>query len=104
MVYMKQPARAFLNSLENAFEGRKEASNQGPKQGAKSLFVGHTSTSFQKDTKDLVSLLHRVCGDGGAYGGEKTIRHDGACVVFLSVGPSSLGLVPNLDLFGSLQI
>ena len=66
--------------------------------------MGHTSTSFQKDTKDLVSLLHRVCGDGGAYGGEETIQHDGARLIFLSVGPGSPGLVPNMDLFGSLQL
>ena len=59
--------------LDNAFKGREEASNQGPKQGARSLFVGHTSTSFPEDSKDLVSMLHRVCGHGGAYGGEETI-------------------------------
>ena len=59
--------------------------------------MGHTSTSFSEDTKDLASMLHRVCGDGGAYGGEKTIRHNGARVIFLSVGPSSPVLVLNLD-------
>jgi hypothetical protein len=73
--------------LDNVFEGREEASSEGPKKGARSL--GHTSTSFPEDTEDLDSMLHRVCGDGGAYGGEETIRHDGAGVVLLFVGPSS---------------
>lgn len=66
--------------------------------------MGHTSTSFPEDTKDLVSVLHRVRGDGGAYGGEETVQHNGARVVFLSVSPSSPSLVHNLDLFGSLHI
>jgi hypothetical protein len=65
---MKQP----VPPLDNAFKKREEV-NQGPKQGARSLFVGHTSTSFPEGTKDLVSMLHRVCGHGGAYGGEETI-------------------------------
>ena len=72
MVHMKQ-SNFHRSHLDNAFEGCEETSNQGPKQGARSLFVGPTSTSFSEDTKDLVSMLHRVCGDGGAYGGEKTI-------------------------------
>lgn len=82
------PICLFLPS-DNVFEGREEAPSQGPKKGARSLFVGHTSTSFSEDTEDLDSMLHRVCRDGGAYGGEETIRHDGAGVVLLFVGPSS---------------
>ena len=113
MVHMKQPARAiFPNSspirlfppLDNALERREEASNQGPKKGVRSLFVGHTSTSFPEDTQDLVSMLHRVCGDGGAYGGEETIRHDGARVIFLSVGLSFPGLVPSGPIWVSPNI
>jgi hypothetical protein len=85
---MKQPAIAVFLILpfDNALEELEEASYQGPKQGARTFLVGHTSTSFPEDSEDLVSMLHRVWRDGGAYGGEETIQHDGARVVFLSVG------------------
>ena len=51
--------------------------------------MGHPSIPFPEDIENLVSMLHRACGDIGAYGGEEAIRHDGAGVILLSVGPSS---------------
>ena len=50
--------------------------------------MGHTSLPFPEDTEDLVSMLHRACGDIGAHGGDEAIRHDGAGIVLLSVGPT----------------
>src|SRR5258708_3487994 len=98
MMHMKQhvqyfsipPIGLFL-PLDNVFERRdsEEASSQGPKNGTWNLFVVHTGTSLPEDTEDLDSMLHRVCGDGGAYGGEETFRHDGAGVVLLFVRLSS---------------
>ena len=72
-MFLKKEMKHLQTPLDNASKGREEASNQGPKQGARSLFVGHTSTPFPKDSKDLASMLHRVCGHGRAYGGEETI-------------------------------
>ena len=64
-MFLKKEMKHLQTPLDNA--------SKGPKQGARSLFVGHTSTPFPKDSKDLASMLHRVCGHGRAYGGEETI-------------------------------